>query len=257
VNRRSLVTTLSVLAGASGLLAALAGITSIVGVACTTDTDAGAITPITGIAIRADTLEVGFGCGTAPSQIYKYAAVVTYAVDAGPVCTEAGTATEFTGLFDCFADGVFPNLPACSTGSQAFQLSVYAYNQADYASADGNGPLESEVVGDPAAFAQLVASTATWTTTCEATQQANVEILAVCAPLTPNPGFVPQGDDGGTDGGTDGAADGAFEASSDAALDGGVDSAIDASDAAADVETGDDDSGGDAGDDGGDGGDGE
>jgi len=252
VNRRSLVTTLSVLAGASGLLAALAGITSVVGVACTTDTDSGAITPITGIAIRADSLVQGFGCGTAPTQIYKYAAVVTYAVDAGPVCTEAGAASTFTGLFDCFADGVFPNLPACATGSQSFQLDVYAYNQADYAAADANGQLESEVTGDPATFAQLVASTATWTTTCEATQQANVEVLAVCAPLTANPSFVPQGDDGGAEGGDD--------AASEASVDGAVDAPPDvsANDASADGDAAvGDDSGDDAGDDAADGGDGE
>jgi hypothetical protein len=239
VNRRSLVTTFSLLAGASGLVAALAGISSVVGIACTTDTDAGAITPITGIAIRADSLEAGFGCGTAPSQIYKYAAVVSYA---GPMCSEAGSATLFTGLFDCFADGVFPNLPACSTGSQAFQLQVYAYNQASYATADTNGELESEVVSNPGAFANLVASTATWTTTCEATQQANVEILAVCAPLVANPNYVPPADDGGSDD--------AAEAGDDADFDGGVDAAVDANDGAADVEV---DASGDAGDDSGDG----
>jgi hypothetical protein len=245
VNRRSFVTTLSLLAGASGFLAALAGLTGVVGVACTTDTDAGAITPITGIAIRADSLEAGFGCGTAPSQIYKYAAVVTYAVDAGPVCSEAGTADVFTGLFDCFADGVFPNLPACSTGSQSFQLSVYAYNQATYAAVDTNGQLESEVTGNPGAFAQRVASTATWTTTCEATQQANVEVLAVCAPLVANPNFVPPGDDAGLDAASD--------ANVDAEIDGGLDSGIDANDAAADVGVDADDAADDGGDDSGDG----
>jgi hypothetical protein len=243
VNRRSLVTTLSVLVGASGALGALVGITTVAGVACTTDTDSGTITPITGIAIRAETLEAGYGCGTLPSQIYKYAAVVSYAVDAGPACTEAGDATLFTGLFDCFADGVFPNLPACSTGSQAFQLNVYAYNQAAYAAADTNGQLESEVTGNPGAFANLVSQTATWTTTCAATQQSNVEVLAVCAPLAPNPNYVAPPVDAGGD-------DGAVEAAADAALDGGLDDASDANDAATDA-AGDAD-GGDAGDDGGD-----
>ncbi len=245
MNRRSLVTTLSLLAGATGFLVALAGITSVVGVACTTDTDAGSITPITGIAIRADSLVAGFGCGTAPGQIYKYAAVVTYAVDAGPVCAEAGTADVFTGLFDCYADGVFPNLPACSTGSQAFQLDVYAYNQATYAAADTNGQLESEALNNPAAFAQLVAATATWTTTCEATQQANVEILAVCAPLVQNPNFVPPVDDAGTDAASDADVDGGIDAMSDAmsdADDAAIDGDVDAGDGAAD------DSGDDAGD---------
>jgi hypothetical protein len=248
VNRRSFVTTFSLLAGASGLLAAaFAGLSSVANVACTTDTDAGGITPITGIAIRADSLEAGFGCGTAPSQIYKYAAVVTYAVDAGPVCSEAGTASVITGLFDCFADGVFPNLPACSTGSQSFQLNVYAYNQATYAAVDTGSVLENDVVGNPIAFAQLVASTATWTTTCEATQQANVEVLAVCAPLVANPSFVPPPDDGG-------GSDGGVDAGVDAEVDAGADAESDSGDAAADVAVdGAVDAAGDAGDDSGDG----
>src|ERR1700745_1041166 len=80
----------------------------------TTDTTA-SYTPITGILIRSSSLVAGHGCGTGPGQIYRYAAILYYAPDAG-----GGPGPVEAGVFDCFTDGIFSNLPATPTNSLDF-----------------------------------------------------------------------------------------------------------------------------------------
>jgi hypothetical protein len=122
--------------------------------------------------------------------VYRYAAVVTqvHGPDGGAVdptidaASFGGTETEVTvvaGTFACFADGTFTNL--VTTAGPWFKVHVYAFNKKTW---DTNG---NKVVGDANdpinAFALLRNDGATWVTECTATQQQNIEVLAVCAPL--------------------------------------------------------------------------
>jgi hypothetical protein len=175
--------------------------------ACSTGTTTG-ITPITGIVVRADTLVAGHGCGTGPDQIYKYAAVVSLKEEAGTSPLVAA------GAYDCYADATFVNLCSSSTGAFVYDVDVYAFTQAQwnavsaqiaqalpppppqlgqptdlptvlaalssYCTTDGGFALETQVTNALAAGASL-------STTCTATQQSNIEVLAVCAPLAAAP----------------------------------------------------------------------
>jgi hypothetical protein len=124
------------------------------------------ITPITGILVRSDALVGASGCGRGANQVFKYAAVV---VDAD------GTAIT-AGIYDCFADGSFQNL---AIGN--YTVEIFAYSQAAYdAQAPDVSSAASSTAPDLPRLRKLAASS---TTTCRATQQQNIEVLAVCAPL--------------------------------------------------------------------------
>jgi hypothetical protein len=148
-------------------------------------------TPITGIIIRASSLVYGHGCGTDPDQIYKYGALLSYADDAG-----AAGAPVYSGVFDCYTDGIFSNLPTSDGGSLDFALTIYAWNRDGFPDAlqcpaDPNNPCPGD---DPGTLLSN-AGTPTWTTTCSATQQSGISVVAVCAPLASS--AAPPGDDGG------------------------------------------------------------
>ncbi len=176
------------LAGGACLVAIACALT-----ACPTTTVATGYTPITGIVIRSSALVAGYGCGTADDQVYRYAAVVSYAsADGGAdggVCS-AGTASGnpyWVDVFDCFTDGVFENLPQSDTGVQSFDVKVYAFTKSGY---DGSGlPASLQCVDGGACPVQSLcpvlaaAPEARWTTTCTATQQQGIPVLAVCGPL--------------------------------------------------------------------------
>jgi hypothetical protein len=138
-------------------------------------------TPITGIVVDASSLVGGIGCGTAADEVYRYAAVLTYANDAGVSNDSTPVAS---GVFDCFADGVFSNLPASQTGDLDFAISVYAWNQASFP-----GDLQCSLnpstpcPGDDGNHVNADRATATWTTTCTGIQQSGTPVLAVCGPL--------------------------------------------------------------------------
>jgi hypothetical protein len=146
--------------------------------ACSGTTAVGGLTPVTGIIIRADSLVSGHGCGRGPGQVYKYVAVVVNA-DGTPV---AGA------VYDCFADGAFVNLGPSDAGSLDFTVDIFAYSYDAYCKQDGCG--DAGVPGQPGAIENAAGSPAalqslspTWTTTCRATQQLNIEVLAVCDPF--------------------------------------------------------------------------
>lgn len=185
--------------GARSALAALVAPAAVVCAlaACATTTTTAAYTPITGILIRSSALVAGFGCGTGPHQVYRYVAIVDYARADGGAQRDAQAEPQtggppWTNVFDCFADGVFENLPSSSTGSQAFDVSIFAYDQASY---DKSG-LPSELgclpgltaaaacPSTPEVIAAAVTAQAPWTTTCTATQQQGIPVLAVCSPLS-------------------------------------------------------------------------
>ena len=155
-------------------------------------------TPITGVEIDASQLVAGRGCGTGAGQIYKYAALLTYDDEAGPESFAA-----YSGVFDCFTNGIFSNLQPDDAGSTSFLLQVYAFNQASYPAALDN----LAVAYDAGAVEDLTAS-ANWTTTCTASQSSGVTVVALCQPLQPV-GGSPEAEAGATDAGTGDADAGA------------------------------------------------
>jgi hypothetical protein len=165
-------------------------------------------TPITGIVILSSALVAGYGCGTGPGQIYRYAAIVYFATDGGPQAPPLAT-----NVFDCFTDGVFENLPVSDSGSQDFIVAIQAYNRGTFppelaCPADG-GPCAAR---DPTARTLLADATrATWASTCTATQQQGIPVLAVCQPLVPQ--------DAGANAAADAEADTAGEAAGGAGAD--------------------------------------
>jgi hypothetical protein len=100
---------------------------------------------------------------------------------------------RFSNVFDCYADAVFVNLPASAAGNLTFTVHIYAYDKAAFDAENANGVL-AVAAENPATDGTGIADsnfvpgagfTPTWTTSCVATQQSNIVVLAVCAPLAP------------------------------------------------------------------------
>ena len=95
-----------------------------------------------------------------------------------------------TNIFDCFADGVFENLPASDAGSLTFTVTIFAYNQdAVRRGRPAGQPRVPPDAGRRSVHARHGAphrrqkKLAPWTTTCTATQQQGTPVVAVCGPL--------------------------------------------------------------------------
>jgi hypothetical protein len=171
--------------------------------ACGSTTATTGITPITGIVVRSDALVTGLGCGTAPSQVFKYAVIVS----GGQKDTATGqrTGPSWGGVYDCFADATFVNLYVVPGGGYEYNVTILAFNADAYAKIT---PDPTVVVGripeppDPSLDAgdatsleenvkkaddaeKTLTPQATWSTTCTATQQSNIQVLADCKPLVP------------------------------------------------------------------------
>ncbi len=148
-------------------------------------------TPVTGIAIDTASLVSGIGCGTGAGEVYKYAVVLSYASDAGAAGGDAGGGNVvISSVFDCFADGLFSNLPVSPAGSTSFTLAVFAFDAATFppqlaCSGAPGGPQGVRCPGDTPANVAPFESIANWTTTCTATQVVGVTVPAVCQPLVP------------------------------------------------------------------------
>lgn len=211
-------------------------------VACSGSGSSTGIPPITGIVIRAETLTAGRGCGRAPTQLFKYTAIV-YGYTGGPVDVKGSYRTPVTaGVYDCFADGTFVELPATG-GSSTFRLEVFAYTEAAYLAA------QATIEGAGTNGDALRTTNPTWTTVCTATQLRDVQALAVCDPLVSGlapstvilrTGVFSRASGGATlcirslnDGGIDGGAD-ASDAG-DASDDGSADAGVDGGDAGSDA----------------------
>lgn len=121
--------TLATLAGASLVAAGIAAIAGCPSTTATTTT----FTPITGIEILASELTVGHGCSDTPeagsNAVFRYAAIVSYAPDSG---APDGGVTVWADVFECFANGVFENLPVNDGGNQLFDLVVFAWTEAGF-----------------------------------------------------------------------------------------------------------------------------
>jgi hypothetical protein len=175
--------------------------------ACGTGNTTG-ITPLTGIVVRADDLVAGHGCGTGPDQIYKYSVVIS-------TFEEAGSASVYVagGTYDCFADATLINLCASTSGSLTFSVNVFAFTQAQwfaqkqnaddsyantltdnlvfpsYCVTDAGGQSLAEFYTEvtPTTPVNDLLSVASFETTCTATQQENIGVVAVCNTLTAVP----------------------------------------------------------------------
>jgi hypothetical protein len=145
-------------------------------VGCATTAPTTGNTPITGIEIPADTIVASGGCGTGADQVFKYAAVVS---------TPTVQTFVTSGVFDCFADGIFSNLPSPDGGSETFNVSIYAYNQASFPKALLCLPSTAPCPGDDAGAIAPWQSSANWTTTCTVIQVQGVTSITKCGPLEP------------------------------------------------------------------------
>jgi hypothetical protein len=170
--------------------------------ACTTTTTVNA-SLVSGIFINTELLLGDLGCDDKnPEDVYKYVAVVI----------NDSKNVGGAGIFDCFAEGVFANLPGTDAGALDFAVWIYAYNAPDFAAANKDGALASAVAtlngvnrpdgsvvpvptnsvpdggtskGEyPAALSSICRSKATWVSVCSATSQDSVQTLANCGPLT-------------------------------------------------------------------------
>ncbi len=162
---------------AFALALTLGGVPSVL--ACGDTAATTTFTPQTGIVVRSESLTSGIGCGTGSTQIFKYVAV---AVDASH---QAATA----GVYDCFADAVLVNLKPTQidTGfSLDYTVYVYAFNQAAYTASQVTAPVAQ--VNDAPTIQKFNQSafdglSATYTTSCTATEQGNIQVVASCAKL--------------------------------------------------------------------------
>jgi hypothetical protein len=176
-------------------------------------------TPPTGIQIDSQTLVAGVGCGSGPGQVYRYAAVV------GPPAKDGGFGTGgmtpiTSGVFDCFSDALFTNLPSPDGGPTDFGLDIYAYDRASFPAELGgceNLPLSMSCPGDHPSVVLRYAVQATWTTHCRATQSQGVPQVAQCPqPLEPTPADAGVESDAGGDATTGGDAGDASAEAADA-----------------------------------------
>jgi len=165
------------------LLAPLVGIAALVGLAaCPSTATTLLYTPITGLIVDSASLVQGIGCGTAPNQVYKYAAVATLAGDA----SQNVSGLPVSGVFDCFTNGQLANLPTPDGGNFDFVVSIYAWNMQSFPPSLGNCddlPSDAACPGEDAALVLHYAPTANWTTTCSTQQVQGVSGVAVCGPL--------------------------------------------------------------------------
>jgi hypothetical protein len=173
--------------------------------ACATTADAAGFTPITGIIIRSESLVAGYGCGRTPAregglgvqmpgQVYRYLAIVSYLNDDGSL-----GARVTWGVFDCFVDAQFNSLPSSPTGGTRYRLDVFAFDVTSYpagldcyVNATDQQCIPNAYAPDGALLFDLgypdtFESAAKYMTTCTATQQQGISVLADCDPLSPRP----------------------------------------------------------------------
>jgi hypothetical protein len=145
--------------------------------ACPTTTTTSSYTPITGILIRSASLVAGHGCGMGPGEVYRYGALVSYTVDGVPTGTP-----QWSGVFDCFTDGLFENL-ITDASNQGYFVQIAAWDYAGFPSDLACSNAASGCPGENVTTVSNDAPSAQWSTTCTATPQQGITVLAVCGPL--------------------------------------------------------------------------
>jgi len=177
-----------------GRYVAPAVLLAVASAACSETGTTSAYTPYTGVNIDSTALVAPFGCGTGAGQVYRYLAVINYEplADAGAdAAVPSAPGLPAAAVVDCFANGVFENLPfpSSSLSSYEFAITIYAY---DFASlpqelACGTAPC----VPDGGAV-QMAGMSANWTTSCVVTEEVGASLFAVCGALVPSEANVPQ-----------------------------------------------------------------
>jgi hypothetical protein len=99
---------------------------------------------------------------------------VTQPDSSGNIVTVAG------GVFDCFADGAFVQLLPGPANSLSFTVNIAAFSKEAYLAQNSGGAIDQAATD----WNHLQTYHATYRTSCSATQQQDVEVLAVCAPLS-------------------------------------------------------------------------
>ena len=146
---------------------------------------------VTGVEILASTVVAGHGCGKdTPTEVYRYAVVVYHAkLSDGSVqmAIEDGPAVA-SNIFECYADGLFSNLPPSADGSANYIVRVYAYSYASFQKNPAVGALECAPATRPPCPAEdpsavtlaAVAGAADFTLNCTAKEEQGVPVLARC-----------------------------------------------------------------------------
>jgi hypothetical protein len=164
----------------------------------------------------------GPSCGQDDGQVCASAASL-------PPIQDAGVATgPWAGIYDCFADAIFANLPTNEAGSYTYSASIFGFNKATYDKLVGDADPSLAVCARPdqstnfadclALVTSTAATSATWATTCPGAEVPGVPALGACCPLA-SCNAPSDGDGGGEDGGAtqdSAASDAAVE---DATLD--------------------------------------
>jgi hypothetical protein len=151
---------------------------ALLGVLACSGTSSSAAQATTGIVVRSEALTTGRGCGRSPTNVFKYA-VVVFGYGTGPESARTSYTTPvISNVFDCFTDGAFIDLEPV-LGSSTFRLEVYAYNEPAFTAS------RAAITAAGSDTNALRATTPTWTTECTATQQRDVQALALCDPLSP------------------------------------------------------------------------
>lgn len=190
---------------------------------CETSAPPAPYNPYEGINIDSPSLVAPYGCGTGPGQVYRYLGTLTYGPggpDAGDA-SDAATVTDgglgpvvATGVFDCFADGVFSGIPAPAN----YVLTIDAFTLAESEAAGLACDSEASPCVPPMLDAGTVIPGYSWTTTCTASALAGASPYAQCGELLPVPAA-------NTDAGTDAAVEPGVDSGADG---GAIDATIDA-----------------------------
>lgn len=96
--------------------------------ACSSTGTGAGIVPVTAIVVPADHVTQARGCGPGAGKVFKYAALVS-AVDDSGAAGERGLAH---GVYDCFVDASFANLPL-GNGIKRYRVELVAFDEAGYA----------------------------------------------------------------------------------------------------------------------------
>ena len=161
------------LASVAAAAACAAGLCGLAG--CPSTATTSLYTPITGFVIDSQTLTAGLGCGTAAGEVYKYGAVVTLT-----------DGTLVSGVFDCFTNAQFANLPTPDGGTTNYTVAVYAYDSLSFPAVLGpcvDLDVDAACPGENPLEILKFAKSATWTAKCTATQVQGMSQVAVCSAL--------------------------------------------------------------------------
>ena len=159
---------------------ALGACTAITGSSATSNVQVSTYVPLTSIEVDASSLLSRLGCGPEQGLPYKYV-VSVYDADPPGVrrTSEGGAGTPILiGTSDCFANAVFQNVPSGQGVTLAwFSLTVDVFDLPTYQA--NRAAIDAPTVEQAGA----IHAAANWSTTCVATQQANVQSVAACGPL--------------------------------------------------------------------------